>query len=353
MRAGSEDDAVDADALVHDTSGMADDALSSGYLNDDLHSRASSFVTVGAVSLSEYQPEPGQRVVRVRDDYANASLRSQSLAGPEHDVEVTMAAEVTDAEAQPLSASGALRVHAAMRRALATGEVWLTSHALHHLPTAPLFNTLALQLGRLQKLHLSNNRLRMLPPSFCPALQHCLTELSVSFNLLHALPDDIGLLRRLRRLELRGNRLQWLPDGMGQLTALEVLVVAENAMVRAHAARKMRRARFADACARRQAALPETLAGCTALTSLDACRNRITMVPASLMGLTQLCDLRLGYARAGAEAASLRAPDRRCYRARQLQPPVHSRGAPAARGAATASCTGQHCCRCWRRRRWG
>ncbi len=93
-----------------------------------------------------------------------------------------------------------------------------------------------------------------------------LTKLDLSDNLLDSLPASLGALRALRTLELAGNRLGALPAELGKLAALANLNVKQN----------------------RLAALPPELGRLRALEFLDAQGNLLTDLPAGLAVLGPL-----------------------------------------------------------------
>lgn len=125
-------------------------------------------------------------------------------------------------------------------------EIFLTGARLTSLPSeifeakcAPTLRVLALgsnQLSSLpealglmkslERLDLRRNVLQWLPDTVCSCTK--LLVLDVSFNRLHYLPEAIGRLRRLDKLLLTGNRLKRLPDGLGYLRGLGVLKTEAN-----------------------------------------------------------------------------------------------------------------------------
>ena len=133
------------------------------------------------------------------------------------------------------------------------------------------------QLTKLRKLDLSHvyskkeekNQLTVLPPSLGQLTQ--LTELDLSSNQLTTLPDSLGQLSQLTNLNLSNNGLTALPDSLGQLTQLTSLNLSKNQLT----------------------SLPPSLGQLTLLTSLDLSRNQLTSLPDSLGQLTQLTELSL------------------------------------------------------------
>lgn len=84
------------------------------------------------------------------------------------------------------------------------------------------------QLSALRKLDVSGNALTVLPAS----LTHlrALRSLDAYGNRLLVLPEAIGAMRSLQYLVLRANRLKALPVSLGRLVALELLDLQENAL---------------------------------------------------------------------------------------------------------------------------
>lgn len=78
-------------------------------------------------------------------------------------------------------------------------------------------------------LDLSNNKLTILPPTFC-TLTH-LVELDLSKNMLRELPESFGSLEKLKRLDLYGNELTHLPLSFCRLKALKWLDLKNNPLV--------------------------------------------------------------------------------------------------------------------------
>jgi internalin A len=120
------------------------------------------------------------------------------------------------------------------------------------------------QLTQLRKLNLGCNRLRALPEWLGQLTQ--LQKLDLTDNQLTALPESLGQLTQLQRLDLVYNELTTLPEWLGQLTQLRSLDLMYNQLT----------------------ALPEWLGQLTQLRSLDLMYNQLTALPEWLGQLTQL-----------------------------------------------------------------
>jgi len=110
------------------------------------------------------------------------------------------------------------------------------------------------------------------------ALQSGATELDLRSMKLTELPESIGQLKQLRKLDLGRdyakkdevkNQLTTLPDSLGQLTQLTELNLSDNQLT----------------------TLPDSLGQLTQLTELDLSYNQLTTLPDSLGQLTQLRNL--------------------------------------------------------------
>ncbi|NXK16055.1 MFHA1 protein, partial [Arenaria interpres] len=167
------------------------------------------------------------------------------------------------------------------------------------------------ELGRLEELDLSFNRLRRLPeglgrlrhlraldidhnllPSFpAPLLElAALEELDCSGNRhLGALPEGIAALHRLKILWLSGTGLAALPEGLCQLSALESLMLDGNRLRALPAGfSSLQRLKMLNLSSNLLAEFPAAILALPSLEELYLSRNQLTLLPPHLCQLRQL-----------------------------------------------------------------
>ncbi|NXG94297.1 MFHA1 protein, partial [Stercorarius parasiticus] len=167
------------------------------------------------------------------------------------------------------------------------------------------------ELGRLEELDLSFNRLRRLPeglghlrhlraldvdhnllPSFpAPLLElAALEELDCSGNRhLGALPEGIAALRRLKILWLSGTGLVALPEGLCQLSALESLMLDGNRLQALPAGfGSLQRLKMLNLSSNLLGEFPAAILALPSLEELYLSRNQLTLLPTRLCQLRQL-----------------------------------------------------------------
>ncbi|EEF51926.1 leucine-rich repeat-containing protein, putative [Ricinus communis] len=110
----------------------------------------------------------------------------------------------------------------------------------------------------LERVDLSNRRLRFLPEAFCRISG--LKVLDLSNNQLEVIPDSIAGLENLDELNLASNLLEALPDFIGLLVNLKVLNVSSNKLE----------------------SLPDSISHCRSLLELDVSFNRLTYLPTNI-----------------------------------------------------------------------
>ncbi|NWR88289.1 MFHA1 protein, partial [Furnarius figulus] len=167
------------------------------------------------------------------------------------------------------------------------------------------------ELGGLEELDLSFNRLRRLPeglgrlrhlrtldvdhnllPSFpAPLLElAALEELDCSGNRhLGALPEGIAALRRLKILWLSGTGLAALPEGLCQLSALESLMLDGNRLQALPAGfGRLQRLKMLNLSSNLLGEFPSAILALPSLEELYLSRNQLTLLPPRLCQLHQL-----------------------------------------------------------------
>ncbi|NWU76807.1 MFHA1 protein, partial [Onychorhynchus coronatus] len=152
-------------------------------------------------------------------------------------------------------------------------------------------------LRGLRKLSLSHNELGAEGPGLPPRLAElgCLEELDLSFNRLRHLPEGLGRLRHLRTLDVDHNLLPSFPAPLLELAALEELDCSGNRHLGAlpEGIAALRRLKILWLSGTGLAALPEGLCQLSALESLMLDGNRLQALPAGFGRLQRLKMLNL------------------------------------------------------------
>ncbi|CAF1717882.1 hypothetical protein HID58_085198 [Brassica napus] len=129
------------------------------------------------------------------------------------------------------------------------------------------------KLSSLVRLDLSENCIMALPPTIGGLLS--LTWLDLHSNRIGQLPESIGDLMNLVNLNLSGNQLTSLPSSLSRLISLEELDLSSNSL----------------------SVLPETIGSLGSLEKLDVETNNIEEIPHSISGCSSLKELRADYNR--------------------------------------------------------
>ncbi|NXT95436.1 MFHA1 protein, partial [Anhinga rufa] len=152
-------------------------------------------------------------------------------------------------------------------------------------------------LRGLRKLSLSHNELGAEGPGLPPRLAELghLEELDLSFNRLRRLPEGLGRLRHLRALDVDHNLLPAFPAPLLELAALEELDCSGNRHLGAlpEGIAALRRLKILWLSGTGLAALPEGLCQLSALESLMLDGNRLRALPAGFGSLQRLKMLNL------------------------------------------------------------
>ncbi|KAF3543962.1 hypothetical protein DY000_02005485 [Brassica cretica] len=129
------------------------------------------------------------------------------------------------------------------------------------------------KLLSLVRLDLSENCIMALPETIGGLLS--LTMLDLHSNRISQLPESIGDLLNLVNLNLSGNQLTSLPSSFSRLIDLEELDLSSNSL----------------------SVLPETIGSLVSLKKLDVETNNIEEIPHSISGCSSLKELRADYNR--------------------------------------------------------
>ncbi|NXD43498.1 MFHA1 protein, partial [Copsychus sechellarum] len=152
-------------------------------------------------------------------------------------------------------------------------------------------------LRGLRKLSLSHNELGSEGPGLPPRLAElgCLEELDLSFNRLRRLPEGLGRLRHLRTLDVDHNLLPSFPAPLLELASLEELDCSGNRHLGAlpEGIAALRRLKILWLSGTGLASLPEGLCQLSALESLMLDGNQLQALPADFGRLQRLKMLNL------------------------------------------------------------
>lgn len=113
------------------------------------------------------------------------------------------------------------------------------------------------------------NEFEILPDSIGRLVN--LKRLNLNFVGLKFLPASIGMLQELEELKVQENYIQHLPGTIGLLRRLRILVIHENCLVD----------------------LPDELASCVSLTHLNVANNQLTRLPDNIGHLKQMKSMNL------------------------------------------------------------
>ena len=109
---------------------------------------------------------------------------------------------------------------------------------------------------------------------------------------LSYLPESLGKLNNLKRLDLRGNQLRTLPDSIGKLSNLENLNLYENQLrTLPDSIGKLNSLDFLELGSNKLRTLPDSLGNLSNLITLDLDNNQLSTLPDSLGNLSSLKNL--------------------------------------------------------------
>lgn len=119
------------------------------------------------------------------------------------------------------------------------------------------------EIGNVCALVLENQSLTSLPEDIGYLMK--MQRLDVSGNQLTALPDTVGFLTQLKTLDVSNNQLTVLPDGVGFMTKMQDLDVSNNKL----------------------SAIPEEIGWMMELRSFNVSNNQLTTLPEQISWLQQ------------------------------------------------------------------
>merc|ERR1712223_2085134 len=135
-------------------------------------------------------------------------------------------------------------------------------------------------LQSLQFLDLSRNSLSYLPPTIC---ELPLQALIVNNNRLVSLPEEIGKMSTLMKLDASCNEITHLPVQIGDLTSLKVLNLRRNHLQEIPIEISYLQLTTLDLSGNRIASLPVELRFMTTVVNLNLGENPLTCPPANLV----------------------------------------------------------------------
>ncbi len=109
------------------------------------------------------------------------------------------------------------------------------------------------------------------------------------------LPNSIGKLSNLQKLNLYGNKLKEIPNSIGNLTNLQFLSFRGNKLKEIpNSIGNLTNLQELDLCCNELTSLPNSIGNLTNLQELDLFRNKLKEIPNSIGNLTNLQSLSLG-----------------------------------------------------------
>ena len=160
-------------------------------------------------------------------------------------------------------------------------EIYLNDNELTEIPEA------IGELSRLRRLNVSGNRLTTLPRSIGRLVQ--LQVLGASGNQLTELPETIGRLSGLQELDVGGNRLESLPEPVFGLAQLRIVDASSNRLTELpEAIGRLSGLQELDVRDNYLESLPVAIFRLAHLRVLDASSNRLEVLPEAIGGLIQL-----------------------------------------------------------------
>jgi len=149
-------------------------------------------------------------------------------------------------------------------------------------------------LQQLQKLNLSYNQLTEMPKEIGNLQQ--LQKLNLSYNQLTEMPKEIGNLQQLRKLYLFHNRLPEIPKEIGNLQQLQKLNLSSNQLTEIpKEIRNLQQLQTLYLFNNQLAEIPKEIGNLQQLQELSLSSNQLTKIPKEIGNLQQLQMLDLSY----------------------------------------------------------
>ncbi|KAG0380012.1 hypothetical protein BGX24_010611 [Mortierella sp. AD032] len=163
----------------------------------------------------------------------------------------------------------------------------LSYNRIQHLPVEMK------ECRNLQHLLLSVNSIQALPSVLCESWISLL-NLDLHTNDLKTLPDKLGSLKTLRRLNVAINKIEEIPPSIGQLQLLEWLNLNDNKLITLPSSMdQMQKLVKMGIVQNKLQTLPEALARLSVLYKLDCRRNEIEYLPSAFKDMQGIHSLLL------------------------------------------------------------
>ncbi|VVB14627.1 unnamed protein product [Arabis nemorensis] len=232
-----------------------------------------SFVSPASLYFSDQTPVKSKEMFTRDDTFvttkAKSSLYSDGLLAPRKPQISDSTLKVTGNDGEKLSLIKlASLIEVSAKKA--TQELNLQHKLMDQLEWLP--DSIG-KLSSLVRLDLSENCIMVLPAAIGGLLS--LTRLDLHSNRIGQLPESIGDLINLVNLNLSGNQLSSLPSAVSRLINLEELDLSSNSL----------------------SVLPESIGSLVSLKKLDVETNNIEEIPHSISGCSSLKELRADYNR--------------------------------------------------------
>lgn len=122
----------------------------------------------------------------------------------------------------------------------------------------------------------------------------CIGHNIFNWNIINKIPNYIGFLNKLKKLDLKVNKIRNIPDSIGELTALNNLDLSNNQInIIPDSISQMRSLKVLNLRHNNLRSLPDTFGKLIKLKYLDLSHNQLTNLPQNFENLTNLEFLKL------------------------------------------------------------